>query len=71
MINVTKEPSDSKKKNFKEEILEEITEKFMKILTMFNQNVQGALKKFLVTKNKTEDTEKNKGTQRGLQQTPK
>jgi hypothetical protein len=29
MINVTKESSDAYKKSFKEEILEEITEKFM------------------------------------------
>jgi 5'-deoxynucleotidase YfbR-like HD superfamily hydrolase len=37
----------------KEEILEEITKKFIeKILDMFNQNVQDVLKKFLDNKNK-------------------
>jgi hypothetical protein len=40
MINVTKEPSDTHIKTLKEEILEDITEKFMgKILDMVNQNV--------------------------------
>jgi hypothetical protein len=40
MKNVTKEPSDTHKKNLKEEILEDITEKLMeKILDMVNQNV--------------------------------
>jgi hypothetical protein len=40
-------------KTFKEEILEDITEKFMeKILDMVNQNVQDALEKFQDTKNK-------------------
>jgi mevalonate kinase len=55
MINVTKKPIDThqKKKPLKEEILIEITEKFMeKILDMINQNVQDALKKFQDTKNK-------------------
>jgi hypothetical protein len=47
MINVTKEPSDTYIKTLKEEILEDITEKFM-----VNQNVQDALKKFQDTKNK-------------------
>jgi hypothetical protein len=48
MINVTKENSDTHKKNLKEEIYE----KFMaKILDMVNQNVQDALKKFQDTKN--------------------
>jgi hypothetical protein len=47
MINVTKEPSDTHKKNPKEEILEEITEKFIKnISDMVNQNIQAPLKKF-------------------------
>jgi ABC-type dipeptide/oligopeptide/nickel transport system ATPase subunit len=45
IINVTKEPSNTHIKTFKEEILEAITEKFMeKILDMVNQNVQDALK---------------------------
>jgi hypothetical protein len=40
MINVTMEPSNTNKKILKEEILEEITEKFIeKILDMDNQNV--------------------------------
>jgi hypothetical protein len=40
-------------KTFKEEILEEISEKFMgKTLDKVNQNVQDALKKFQDTKNK-------------------
>jgi hypothetical protein len=53
MINGTKEPNDIHKKTFKEEILDEISEKFMeKILDMVNQNVQDALKEFQDTKNK-------------------
>jgi microcompartment protein CcmL/EutN len=53
MINVTKELSNVYKNTLKEEILQEITEKFMKkILDMVNQNVQDALKKFQDTKNK-------------------
>jgi hypothetical protein len=53
MINVTKEPSVAHQKTLKEEILEDITEKFMKkILDMVNQNVQDTLKKFQDTKNK-------------------
>jgi uncharacterized phage infection (PIP) family protein YhgE len=41
------------KKKPKENIWEEISEKFMKkILDMVNQNVQDTLKKFQVTKNK-------------------
>jgi hypothetical protein len=53
MINATKEPSDAHRNTFKEEILQEITEKFMeKILDMVNQNAQDALKKFQDTKNK-------------------
>jgi hypothetical protein len=40
MISVTKESSDAHKKNLKEEILKEITEKFMeKILDMVKQKV--------------------------------
>jgi hypothetical protein len=40
MINVTKEPSDAHIKTLKEEILEDITEKFMeKSLHIVNQNV--------------------------------
>jgi hypothetical protein len=47
MINITKEPSDTHIKTLKEEILEDITKKFMdKILDIINQNVQDALKKF-------------------------
>jgi hypothetical protein len=47
MINVTKEPINIHIKTLKEEILPDITEKFMeKILVMANQNVQDALKKF-------------------------
>jgi hypothetical protein len=39
MINVTKEPSDIHVKHLKEELLEEISEKFMeKLLDMVNQN---------------------------------
>jgi sialic acid synthase SpsE len=39
---------------------------------MFNENVQEVLKKFQDTKQRTwEDTEKNKWTKRGLQQTSK
>jgi cell division protein FtsX len=53
MIYVTKEPSNSHIITLKEEILEDITEKFMeKLLDMANQNVQDALKKFQDTKNK-------------------
>jgi hypothetical protein len=53
MINVTKEPKNIHIKTLKEEILEDITEKFMeKILSMFNQHVQDALKKFQDTKSK-------------------
>jgi hypothetical protein len=47
MINDTKEPSIAHKNTLKEDILQEITENFMKkILDMVNQNVQDALKKF-------------------------
>jgi hypothetical protein len=44
-----------------------------KTLHMANQNVQDALKKFQDTKNKKtwENTETNKWSQIGLQQTPK
>jgi hypothetical protein len=52
--------------------LEDITKKFIeKILDMVNQNVQDAFKKFQDPKNTFQDTETNKGTQRGFQQTPK
>jgi cell division ATPase FtsA len=51
MINVTREPSDTHIKTLKEEILEDITEKFMeKILDMVSQNVQDVLRKFQDTK---------------------
>jgi hypothetical protein len=53
MIHVTEEPSDAHKNTLKEEILQEITEKFKeKTLDMVSQNVQDALKKFEDTKNK-------------------
>jgi hypothetical protein len=40
IVNVTKEPSDTPIKTLKEEILEDITEKFMeKTLDMVNQRV--------------------------------
>jgi hypothetical protein len=53
MINITEEPSDTHIKTIKEEILEDITEKFMeKVLDMVKHNVQGALKKFQEVKNK-------------------
>jgi hypothetical protein len=56
MINVTKEPCDTHKTTLKEEILEEISEKFTgKILCMVNQNVQKAPKKFQDTKNKEQE----------------
>jgi hypothetical protein len=53
MINFNKEPSDTHIKTLKEEVLEDITVKFMeKIIHMANENVQDALKKFQDTKNK-------------------
>jgi hypothetical protein len=53
MINSLRSPVVATKKTLKEEILEEISEKFMqKLLDMVNQNVQDALKKFQDTKNK-------------------
>jgi IMP dehydrogenase/GMP reductase len=52
MINVTKEPSDTHMKTYKE-TLEDITKKFMeKILHMVNQNVQDKHKIFQENKNK-------------------
>jgi predicted glycosyltransferase len=51
--NVPKDPSETHKKILKEEILEEISEKFMeKILVMANQNVYDVLKDFKNTKEK-------------------
>jgi hypothetical protein len=51
MINITKEPNDAHKNTLKEEILEDITKKFIeKILDMVNLNVQDVLKKFEGTK---------------------
>jgi hypothetical protein len=51
--NVAKEPNDVHKNSFKEEILQVITENFMKMLPdMVNQNIQEAFKKFQHTKNK-------------------
>jgi hypothetical protein len=45
-INNAKEPNEAKKNILKEEILQVITENFMKmLLDMVNQNVQEALKK--------------------------
>jgi hypothetical protein len=56
MINKTKEPRNAHKNILKEEILQIITENFMKkILDMVNQNVQDALKKFQDTKNKEQE----------------
>jgi hypothetical protein len=53
MTNVTNEPSDTHKKSFNEEIMEEITEKLMeKTQDTVNQKVQDALKKFQDIKNK-------------------
>jgi hypothetical protein len=53
MINITKESSDAHQKTLKEEILDEISEKFMeKLVVMVNQNVQDELKIFQDTKNK-------------------
>jgi hypothetical protein len=61
-----KEPSDVHKITLKEEILQEITENFMKRLDMVNQNVQDALKKFQNTKNKEhEKTQKQISELRG------
>jgi hypothetical protein len=67
MINDTKEPSDANKSNLKEEILQEIHEKFIeKILDVVTQNVQDALKKFQDTKNKEyEKTQKQLSEFRG------
>jgi cell division ATPase FtsA len=66
MINVTKEPSDTHIKTLNEEILEDITEKFMeKILDIVNQNIQDSLKKFQDTKNKEhEQTQKQRMSER-------
>jgi hypothetical protein len=53
IINVTKEPSEIHIKTLKENILEDMTEKFIeKTLDVVNQNVQDAFKKFEDTKNK-------------------
>jgi hypothetical protein len=53
MINVIKEPSENHIKTLKEEILEDMIEKFMeKLPDMVNQNIQDAHKKFQDTKNK-------------------
>jgi tRNA A37 threonylcarbamoyltransferase TsaD len=61
MIKVIKEPSDTYIKTFKEEILEEIAQKFReKILDMVKQNVQDALKKFQDTKIKNMRRHRNK-----------
>jgi hypothetical protein len=52
-INYAKEPKEAHKNILKEEILQVITENFMKmLLDMINQNVQEALKKFQEDKNK-------------------
>jgi hypothetical protein len=67
MINATNEPSDTHIKTLQEEILEDITKKFMdKILDMVNKNVQDALKKFKTPKIKSMRRHRNKRTQRGL-----
>jgi hypothetical protein len=53
MINDTKELSDAHKNIPKEEIMQEITQNFMKnILDMTKQNAQDTLKKFQDTKKK-------------------
>jgi tRNA A37 threonylcarbamoyltransferase TsaD len=67
MMNATKEPSDILIKTLKEEILEDITEKFMKkILDMVSQKVQDALKKFQDNENKEhEKTQKQINELRG------
>jgi GH24 family phage-related lysozyme (muramidase) len=52
-INYAKEPNEAHKNILKEEILQVITENFMKmLLDMVNQNVKEALKKFQEDKNK-------------------
>jgi hypothetical protein len=51
-LNDTKEPNNVHKNTLKEDILQVITENFMKmILDTVNQNIQEALKKFQDTKN--------------------
>jgi hypothetical protein len=61
MINVTKETSDIHIKTLKEEILDNITKKFMeKILDMVNQNVQNAFKNFKAPKIKDMRKHRNK-----------
>jgi hypothetical protein len=60
MINVTKEPSDTHIKTFKEEILEDIIDKFMKIIDMVNQNIQDALKNLKIPKIKNMRRHRNK-----------
>jgi hypothetical protein len=46
-INYTKEPIEAHKNTLREEIVQEINEKFIKmLLDTVNQNVQEALKKF-------------------------
>jgi peptidyl-tRNA hydrolase len=58
-INYAKEPNETHKNTLKEEILQVITENFMKMLLHIgNQNIQEALKKFQYTKN--EEYEKTK-----------
>jgi hypothetical protein len=60
-INDTKEPSNGQKNTLKKEILQIITENFMeKILDVFNQNVQDALKKFQDSNNKEYEKTRNK-----------
>jgi hypothetical protein len=61
MINIIKNPSGTHIKTLKEEILEDITEKFMeKVLDMVNQNIQDALKKLQDTKNKEHEKTQKK-----------
>jgi hypothetical protein len=61
MINTTKEPSDAHKNTPKEEILQEITKKFMeKILDIVNQNIQDELRNFKTPKIKNMRRHKNK-----------
>jgi hypothetical protein len=52
-INYAKEPNKAHKNTLKVEILQPITENFMEmLLDMVNQNIQEALKKLQVNKNK-------------------
>jgi hypothetical protein len=72
MKNITKELSNAHKNILKEELLQEITEKFMgKILDMVNQNVQDVLRKFQDTKNKEHEETQKQINSETLKQAPK